>query len=167
MAIEPHQLAPNGHGHPSHGGNPNSMLGGDDDDDDRSDTDSDITELDAAEIPLYFTERGGRLFHSHGNLPYPLPVDTAEQNVSFPSWCRNAASRATLCSSMSFPIASPLFCYSGTNHLAIQRINSQHDLLRQRMGGIYVDRSRVEEALRPSISRNRRIVDLATGTGRW
>ena len=32
MAIEPHQLAPNGHGHPSHGGNPNSMMGGDDDD---------------------------------------------------------------------------------------------------------------------------------------
>lgn len=49
----------------------------------------------------------------------------------------------------------------------IQRSDSQHDLLRQRMGGIYVDRSRVEEALGPSLSGNRRIVDLATGDGRW
>lgn len=53
-----------------------------DGDDDRSDTDSEITEVGEEEIPLYFTERDGRLFHSHGSSPYPLPVDTAEQDVS-------------------------------------------------------------------------------------
>ena len=52
------------------------------DEDERSDTSSDITELDPAEFPQYFQERNGRLFHSHGELPYPLPVDAAEQNVS-------------------------------------------------------------------------------------
>ncbi|KAK7684457.1 hypothetical protein QCA50_012404 [Cerrena zonata] len=126
MAIEPYHLSLNNQGHPSNGGDAN-MPGGNDDDDDRSDTDSDITEVDAAEIPFYFTERDGRLFHSHGSSPYPLPVDAAEQN----------------------------------------RINGQHDLLRQRMGGIYVDRGRVIEALRPSISRVRKVVDLGTGTGKW
>lgn len=61
---------------------PNSM-GSDDDDDDgcSSDTSSVLTELDADEFPNHFREHGGRLFHSHGNLPYPLPVDGQEQAV--------------------------------------------------------------------------------------
>lgn len=46
---------------------------------DVSDTSSDVTELEQADFPAYFIERGGRLFHSHGNSPYPLPVDADEQ----------------------------------------------------------------------------------------
>ena len=48
---------------------------------DRSDTSSEVTELDQADFPGYFQERLGRLFHSHGQAPYPLPVDTPEQQV--------------------------------------------------------------------------------------
>ncbi|PCH43259.1 S-adenosyl-L-methionine-dependent methyltransferase [Wolfiporia cocos MD-104 SS10] len=50
------------------------------DDDGRSDTSSELTEIDQDEFPRYFDERGGRLFHSHGRSPYPLPVDAAEQH---------------------------------------------------------------------------------------
>lgn len=46
-----------------------------------SDTSSEIVELDQNDFPAYFTEREGRLFHSHGNAPYPLPVDAHEQHV--------------------------------------------------------------------------------------
>ncbi|KAI0686928.1 S-adenosyl-L-methionine-dependent methyltransferase [Cytidiella melzeri] len=46
---------------------------------DVSDTSSEITELDQTEFPSYFQERNGHLFHSHGTSPYPLPVDTSEQ----------------------------------------------------------------------------------------
>ncbi|KAH0833830.1 S-adenosyl-L-methionine-dependent methyltransferase [Lanmaoa asiatica] len=56
------------------------FIGSDDDDDDgSSDTSSILTELGADEFPGHFREHGGRLFHSHGNLPYPLPVDGEEQ----------------------------------------------------------------------------------------
>jgi hypothetical protein len=47
-----------------------------------------LVELGSNEFPAYFVERDDRLFHSHGNLPYPLPVDTHEQQV-----CRDACSR--------------------------------------------------------------------------
>jgi hypothetical protein len=47
----------------------------------RSDTSSEVVELDDTDFPGYFRVRYGRLFHSHGNSPYPLPVDTAEQQV--------------------------------------------------------------------------------------
>jgi hypothetical protein len=40
-----------------------------------------LTEVPADEFPLYFVERDGRLFHSHGTSPYPLPADTPEQEV--------------------------------------------------------------------------------------
>ena len=46
-----------------------------------SDTSSEVTELDQEDFPGYFSERNGRLFHSHGTSPYPLPVDAAEQHV--------------------------------------------------------------------------------------
>ncbi|OBZ74636.1 Cytochrome b-c1 complex subunit 2, mitochondrial [Grifola frondosa] len=51
----------------------------DDDDDARSTVSSDVVEVDSNEIPSYFVERDGRLFHSHGRCPYPLPVDADEQ----------------------------------------------------------------------------------------
>ncbi|KAJ7614020.1 S-adenosyl-L-methionine-dependent methyltransferase [Roridomyces roridus] len=43
--------------------------------------DSDVEELgpDDVDFGTYFTERGGRLFHSHVTCLYPLPVDTPEQ----------------------------------------------------------------------------------------
>lgn len=62
-------------------GTPNSMSSDDDDDDGSSDTSSILTELEADEFPDHFREHGDRLFHSHGNLPYPLPVDGDEQAV--------------------------------------------------------------------------------------
>ncbi|KAG6852853.1 hypothetical protein C0991_008574 [Blastosporella zonata] len=45
----------------------------------------DIVELTSEEFPLYFSERDGRLFHSHASSPYPLPVDTPEQQVGIPT----------------------------------------------------------------------------------
>ncbi|CCM04092.1 uncharacterized protein FIBRA_06251 [Fibroporia radiculosa] len=50
------------------------------DDDARSNTSSELTELDPGDFPQYFRENLGRLFHSHGQSPYPLPVDAAEQH---------------------------------------------------------------------------------------
>ncbi|KAH7927187.1 S-adenosyl-L-methionine-dependent methyltransferase [Leucogyrophana mollusca] len=52
---------------------------GSDDGDGSSDTSSILTELGPDDYPTYFRESEGRLFHSHGDLPYPLPVDAAEQ----------------------------------------------------------------------------------------
>jgi hypothetical protein len=40
-----------------------------------------LHELTADDFPSYFSERGGRLFHSHHSSPYPLPADTPEQQV--------------------------------------------------------------------------------------
>ncbi|KAH9915971.1 S-adenosyl-L-methionine-dependent methyltransferase [Epithele typhae] len=50
-----------------------------DDEDDVCIDETDVVEVPANEIPGYFLERGGRLFHSYGNCPYPLPVDADEQ----------------------------------------------------------------------------------------
>ncbi|TBU54962.1 S-adenosyl-L-methionine-dependent methyltransferase [Dichomitus squalens] len=50
-----------------------------DDDDAASDMSEDLVEIPSEDIPDYFQERGGRLFHSHGASPYPLPVDAEEQ----------------------------------------------------------------------------------------
>ncbi|KAH7911257.1 S-adenosyl-L-methionine-dependent methyltransferase, partial [Hygrophoropsis aurantiaca] len=52
---------------------------GSDDGDGSSDTSSILTEIGPDEFADYFDEREGRLFHSHGDLPYPLPVDAPEQ----------------------------------------------------------------------------------------
>ncbi|KAJ6578742.1 S-adenosyl-L-methionine-dependent methyltransferase [Mycena vulgaris] len=41
--------------------------------------DPEFEELQPEDFPTYFSERNGRLFHSHGPSPYPLPVDTPEQ----------------------------------------------------------------------------------------
>ncbi|KAJ7821652.1 S-adenosyl-L-methionine-dependent methyltransferase [Mycena leptocephala] len=41
--------------------------------------DPEFEELSSDDFPTYFIERDGRLFHSHGGSPYPLPVDTPEQ----------------------------------------------------------------------------------------
>ncbi|KAF7374457.1 Pleiotropic drug resistance ABC transporter protein [Mycena sanguinolenta] len=41
--------------------------------------DSDLEESTPNDFPTYFTERDGRLYHSYGDSPYPLPVDTPEQ----------------------------------------------------------------------------------------
>lgn len=47
-----------------------------------SDADADLEEIRNDAFPNYFDERDGRLFHSHGGCPYPLPVDAEEQLVS-------------------------------------------------------------------------------------
>jgi len=39
-----------------------------------------LEELEPNDFPSYFSERGERLFPA-GDIPYPLPVDTPEQQV--------------------------------------------------------------------------------------
>ena len=68
--------------HDAHSDHYHSDNDDDDDDDTSSDTSDAVVELSADEIPGYFQERGGRLFHSHGRSPYPLPVDAEEHEVS-------------------------------------------------------------------------------------
>ena len=53
----------------------------DDDDDHLSDASSTLTEINSQEFPDFFIERDDRLFPSHGDPPYPFPVDGNEQNV--------------------------------------------------------------------------------------
>ena len=65
--------------HNNHDGDDNNDA--DDGSDTASDTSDDVVEVPPDEIPDYFEERGGRLFHSHGGCPYPLPVDAEEQRV--------------------------------------------------------------------------------------
>ncbi|KAL7278779.1 hypothetical protein ACG7TL_007788 [Trametes sanguinea] len=56
-----------------------------DDDGTASDTSEEgLVEVPQDDIPGYFQERDGRLFHSHGSSPYPLPVDADEFHVSRP-----------------------------------------------------------------------------------
>ncbi|KAA1475929.1 hypothetical protein DENSPDRAFT_453856 [Dentipellis sp. KUC8613] len=50
------------------------------DDADASTTSSGLTEVRPYEFPEYFAKFNGRLFHSHGTSPYPLPVDGPEWN---------------------------------------------------------------------------------------
>jgi len=58
-----------------------NFNGGGDYDSDAPESPSSVVSLSPDEFPAYFTERGGRLFHSTLS-PYPLPVDTPEQEVS-------------------------------------------------------------------------------------
>jgi hypothetical protein len=57
-----------------------------------------IVELESDEFPSYFFERNGRLFHS-STSPYPLPVDTPEQQVRAP--CRQLQTLADFLSLLS------------------------------------------------------------------
>lgn len=93
------------------------------DEDDASDASSDVTELEAIDFPDHFSERDGRLFHSHGSLPYPLPVD-------------------------------------GHEHV---RLNSLHKILRDTVEFHHI--GPVAEVL--SDGRQKRVLDLCTGTGGW
>lgn len=43
---------------------------------------SSFDEIGEDDFPSYFSERNGRLYHSNPNAPYPLPVDTPEQQVN-------------------------------------------------------------------------------------
>lgn len=123
---------------------PNSIDSDDDDDDGSSDTSSILTELGGDEFPDHFREHGGRLFHSHGNLPYPLPVDGDEQAVCY-----------------SFFLLSIFHLYG----VFVQRLNMQHKILRDLLGSHFV--GPVAEALAYESGRQKRVLDLCTGTGRW
>lgn len=65
---------------------------GDGDDYDSPDATSELVELRNEDFSAYFSERNGRLFHSSpiATAPYPLPVDTPEQEVRNFSLCRHA-----------------------------------------------------------------------------
>jgi len=43
--------------------------------------DDEVEEIEADDFPSYFDEIDGRLFPSWPSSPYPLPVDTSEQEV--------------------------------------------------------------------------------------
>ncbi|KAJ8584731.1 S-adenosyl-L-methionine-dependent methyltransferase [Rhizopogon salebrosus TDB-379] len=92
------------------------------DEDEASDASSDVTELEANDFPDHFSERDGRLFHSHGSSPYPLPVDAHEQG----------------------------------------RLNNLHKILHNTVEFHYV--GPVAEVLE---GRQKRALDLGTGTGNW
>ncbi|KAK0217868.1 S-adenosyl-L-methionine-dependent methyltransferase [Armillaria fumosa] len=87
--------------------------------------DSDVEELRSDEFPNYFVESNGRLFHSSGTCPYPLPVDTPEQQ------------RLNV-------IHNALFCLIGTHY-----VGPVPDLLRSEPG------------------RQKIVVDMCSGTGKW
>lgn len=61
-------------------GNTNNHPSAESDDDPDND---DFVEVSEDEFPSFFAERNGRLFHSQGTAPYPLPVDTPEQEVRY------------------------------------------------------------------------------------
>lgn len=98
----------------------------DDDEDHLSDTSSTLTEVGSQEFPRFFAERDNRLFPSHGDPPYPFPVDGDEQN----------------------------------------RMNDQHDLLRELLGSNYVAPVR-DLLVQRSQQRQIKVLDLCTGTGKW
>ncbi|EPT00044.1 hypothetical protein FOMPIDRAFT_1050128 [Fomitopsis schrenkii] len=70
MAIEPR----------GHDGTWSTSGGASSDEEIQSDTSAELIELQPDDFPRYFNERNGRLFHSHGRSPYPLPVDAEEQH---------------------------------------------------------------------------------------
>ena len=119
-----------------------------------SDTSEGIVELEADEIPGYFQERGGRLFHSHGSCPYPLPVDAEEQQVSQPG-----VSRAHVTVRPGTLMAFVVWC--GVR----QRQNGLHQLLRRLIGDLAV--GPVRDVLTALPGEQRRVLDLGTGTGSW
>ncbi|KAG6879313.1 hypothetical protein C0992_003640 [Termitomyces sp. T32_za158] len=84
-----------------------------------------LAELTPEQFPLHFDERDGRLFHSHHSSPYPLPVDTPEQ----------------------------------------ERLKVTHVILYRLIGANYV--GPVSEALAPTPERQRLVLDLCTGSGKW
>ncbi|KAF4586271.1 S-adenosyl-L-methionine-dependent methyltransferase [Pleurotus pulmonarius] len=100
--------------------------GQDEDDEDSTDAlEGSLVEVTQSEIPSYFCERDGRLFHSHGASPYPLPVDTPEH----------------------------------------QRLNVQHNIIKILLGRNYC--GPVPRALTNIPDRQRLVVDLGSGTGKW
>ncbi|KAL4077554.1 S-adenosyl-L-methionine-dependent methyltransferase [Scleroderma citrinum] len=103
----------------------NSRSSESDSDDDSSDTSSVLTQIGNDEFPGHFVEHEGRLFHSHGDLPYPLPVDGEEQ----------------------------------------ARLNSQHKILRTLLGS-HAD-GPVATVLASEQGRQKRVLDLCSGTGAW
>lgn len=133
--------------------------------DDASDTSSDtsyeVEELQSSEFPGYFEERNGRLFHSHGNSPYPLPVDAPEQNVGnvilLPSLGSNFATSSL--------VTPHLWCADIIWFPPEQRAKVQHFFLKALLHGNYV--GPVQDVLRPTLGERRKVLDLATGTGNW
>ncbi|KAK0238947.1 S-adenosyl-L-methionine-dependent methyltransferase [Armillaria nabsnona] len=87
--------------------------------------DSDVEELRSDDFPNYFVESNGRLFHSSSTCPYPLPVDTPEQ----------------------------------------QRLNVLHNALFRLIGTHYV--GPVPELLMSEPGRQKIVVDMCSGTGKW
>ena len=125
-----------------------------------SDASSDVVELDNAEFPDYFQERNGRLFHSHVVSPYPLPVDTAEQDVGnviiLPFHNPNFATSPCVCQSCAVLIREGSL---------LQRANRQHIFFKHLLGANYV--GPVQEVLQFTVGEQRKTLDLATGTGKW
>lgn len=108
--------------------------------------DPEFEELTSEDFPTLFQEKNGRLFHSHCASPYPLPVDTLEQEVRspFPGLC--------------------VYMFPPTG---LQRMNLQHQALFKLLGGHYPDSCPVAETLAEDPGRQKYALDLCTGTGAW
>ncbi|KAF5366707.1 hypothetical protein D9758_006445 [Tetrapyrgos nigripes] len=87
---------------------------------------SGVGDVDEEDIPSYFIERDGRLYHADPRSPYPLPCDGRE----------------------------------------IQRLDTQHSLLREINGHNYIFPDIVQGVLAPDVE-GKIVVDFAHGTGRW
>jgi len=129
------QLPFNGNGSDLHDEDPNSESD--------SGSEGSLYEIQSEDFPLHFSERDDRLFHASPTSPYPLPVDTPEQevNVSYPK------------ESDALTVFFPIF----------QRLTLNHRILRQCFGSHYV--GPVAEVLRDSP--RKLVLDICTGNGKW
>lgn len=114
-----------------------------------------MVELGSDEFPDYFSERNDRLFHS-STSPYPLPVDTPEQQVRVP--CRQ------------LQILANFFRFFPCDHgiiFNVKRLRALHNLLHQLLGVNCV--GPVAEVLAPQqdSDRQRIALDVCTGNGTW
>ena len=136
--------------------------GSDGSDDGFSDASSGIVEFRPGDFAPYFEERDERLFpsqllfHSHGGLPYPLPVDTPEQEVR----CSIFSSQNSI---ILLPWRSTL--RRMTNWCCEQRLNALHGILYSLLGANFV--GPVSQILAPIPERRKRVLDICTGTGTW
>ncbi|RXW13348.1 hypothetical protein EST38_g12507 [Candolleomyces aberdarensis] len=84
-----------------------------------------VEEVRDEDVPRYFDERNDRLYHSDPGSPYPLPVDTPEQ----------------------------------------ERCTVNHNVLKRLIGANH--RGPVNTVLASNPHRQRNVLDLCTGNGKW
>ncbi|KAI1781681.1 S-adenosyl-L-methionine-dependent methyltransferase [Ganoderma leucocontextum] len=129
----------------------------DDDDGTNSDTSDGLVEVSTHEIPGYFQERGGQLFHSHARSPYPLPVDQEEHQVSCAERLAGHMDLRSVISTQGPPFSPSV--------MGLRIHNGINKLLRRLIGDSSV--GPVRDILVDVPGEERRVLDLGPGTGEW